>query len=78
MVGTSFLLSLLSTLMVLTTDVDAIPLEDFYPFGSGVGDTEHTVRDGDSSIPIPLPSQLNFVGQFYDAIFVSKENVTVP
>ena len=76
MVGTSFLLFLL---MVLTTGVDTIPLEDFYPFGAGAGNTEHTVADGgDSSRPIPLPSQLNFFGQFYDDIFVSKENVTVP
>ena len=31
-------LTLLATCVLLNTEVTAIPLEDFYPFGSNVGD----------------------------------------
>ena len=73
MAGTTFLFSLLSTCMVLTTGVNAIPLEDFYPFGSEVGDANYSNVDDEASPPISLPSQLNFFGQFYNNIYVSNE-----
>ena len=53
------------------TNVSAIPLEEFYPFGEGNGDAlvNRTVDGSSSVIPFPLP--LNFFGRFYDDIFVS-------
>ena len=65
------LLFLLTSCLLLTIDVTAIPLEGFYPFGFQNGDTrvERTL-DG-SSINITLPLPFAFFGEYYDDIFVS-------
>ena len=49
----------------------AIPIKDFYPYGSSTEDTvvERTL-DG-SSPAITLPSQFNIFGSYYTDIFVS-------
>ena len=58
-------------MILLTTDVTAIPVGDFYPFGSGAGDSlvDRTL-DG-SSPNITLPATFFFFGQSFSNIYVS-------
>ena len=70
MTNTGYLLSLLFCLL-LSTDVAAVAIGDFYPFGIEAGDTAvGRTLDGSSPV-ISLPSPFNFLGEFYNEIYVS-------
>ena len=67
------LLCLIATSFLLATDVAAIPLEQFYPFGVGVEDTlVGRVLDG-SSPNITLPRKFPFFGNSFSNIYVSMK-----
>ena len=58
-------------MILLTTDVTAIPVGGFYPFGSGAGDSlVNRTLDG-SSPNITLPATFFFFGQSFSNIYVS-------
>ena len=65
------LLWLLAAYIVLTTDVTAIPLQQFYPYGVENGDSLIHRNDDGFSLPVPLPSQFNFFGQSVYYFYVS-------
>ena len=64
-------LLLLFTCVLLTNNVTAIPLSDFYQFGSGAGDSLLHRNDDESSPAISVPSGFAYFGQFFGDIFVS-------
>ena len=64
-------LLLLIFCVLLTTDVAAIPLRDFYPYGSEAGDTLLPRIDDVSSHPIAIPSGFTFFGKSFSTIYVS-------
>ena len=71
MANTGSLLSLLVICLLLTTDVTAVAIKDFYQFGLEAGD-DLVNRTLDGSSPrITLPSPLNFFGEFYNETYVS-------
>ena len=64
-------LLLLTTFVLLAScRVSAIPLENFYLFGSDVGDTLLHRNDDDSSNDITLRA-FNFFGRMFSSIYVS-------
>ena len=48
-----------------------IPLNDFYPFGIGAGDTLHSANDDESSPAISLPFPFPYYDVDYTNILVS-------
>ena len=56
---------------MLLSSISAIPLKDFYPYGSTYGDTAvNRTRDG-SSGRVSLPTRFRFFGRYFMEIFVS-------
>ena len=61
----------LVTLLLLIGHNRAIPIKDFYPYGSSTEDTVvNRTLDG-SSPAVTLPTQFNIFGSYYTYIFVS-------
>ena len=58
--------------LLLSCKAIAIPLAEFYQFGSDVGDTELPRDDDNSSSPIELPHPLTVFGTSYNVTFVSN------
>ena len=72
MANTGSLLSLLVICSLLTTDVTAVAIKDFYKFGLDARDAALQPTLDGSSPPIILPSPFNFFGVFYNIIYVSE------
>ena len=62
---------LLLLLIAYFYSVSAIPLQQFYPFGSGQGDTALLANDDDSSLTITLNRIFPFFGTDQFIIVVS-------
>ena len=58
--------------LVLCCKAIAVPLADFYQFGSDVGDMELPRDDDNSSSPIELLHPLTVFGTSYNVTFVSN------
>ena len=58
--------------LLLCCKARAVPLADFYQFGSDVGDTELPRDDDNSSPSIELPHPLTVFGTSYNVTFVSN------
>ena len=58
--------------LLLCCKAIAVPLADFYQFGSDVGDTELPRDDDNSSPSIELPHPLTVLGTSYNVTFVSN------
>ena len=57
--------------LLLVAHVEAIPLEQFYPFGSGAGDILlNRTLDGSSPVHV-LPSPFPYFGQNFTTVYVS-------
>ena len=57
-------------LAIIFADVAALPLGDFYSFGSEAGDAALSRNDDGSSPSIPLPNGFPFYGLMYNELFV--------
>ena len=67
-------LALLAAVAVFLThpsNVTAIPLADFYPFGDGTGDTALPQTDDGSSPEIDLSTSFPFFNKSHSTLFVS-------
>ena len=60
-------------ILLLPTDLTAVPLDEFYPFGVDVGDSLVPRNDDGSSDPIALPTAFNFFGQLFSSINASYQ-----
>ena len=58
--------------LLLCCKAIAVPLADFYQFGSDVGNTELPRDDDDDSSPIGLLHPLTVFGTSYNVTFVSN------
>lgn len=57
--------------LLLAAHVEAIPLEQFYPFGAEAGDTLHARTLDDSSPVQELPSPFPYFGRNFTTVYVS-------
>lgn len=64
-------LYLLATCLLLAEHVTAIPLDSFYPYGAGTGDSLVQKVDDGSSPAISLPLRFSFFAQSFGIIYVS-------
>ena len=65
------LTNLLLLLLLGSQRATAIPLGDFYPFGSEAGDTSLPSNDDGSSPPITLELPFRFFDEDFSTFFVS-------
>ena len=59
-------------LLAIGQGTDGIPLENFYPFGSGTGDSRLPSNDDGSSGSITLSFTFPFFGTDYRMVYVSS------
>ena len=76
MKDTGQLLYWLVSCLLLTACVTAIPLNEFYPFGAGAGDSSVPRIDDGSSPPVSLPQKFFFFRKSFDTIYVSSNSLT--
>ena len=69
--GLQLLIPVIYYMILLTNDVAAITIENFYPYGLSAGDNLLKRTLDGSSPNIILPTQFNFFGQYFKEIFVS-------
>ena len=63
----------LAVILIISSCAQAIPLEDFYSFGSGTTDAQLPPNDDEFAGPIDLPAPaLPFYDEPYETIFVSS------
>lgn len=68
---TSGIFLLLALVVYCGTHASGVPLAEFYPFGSGVGDSRLVPNDDGSSPRVVLPSPFLFFDRDHNALFVS-------
>lgn len=59
------------TLCLLGGKVALLPLNEFYPFGSGNGDSRVPINDDGSSGRVAISNSFPFFDDNYDSLFVS-------
>ena len=64
----------LFTFMAVANSVSALPLEDFYPFGSSSGDNTFGPALDESSPRISLSVPFLFFGTNFNILYVRTEN----
>ena len=62
---------LLVSVVYCGTHVSGVPLAEFYPYGSGAGDSLLHLNDDQSSSRVVLPSPFLFFDRDHDSLFVS-------
>ena len=59
-------------ILIISSCAQAIPLEDFYPFGNRTPDAQLPPTDDDFAGPVNLPAPpFPFYDELYESIFVS-------
>ena len=65
-------------ILIISSCTQAIPLEDFYPFGNETFDAQLPPNDDGFAGPVNLPAPLfPFYDELYESIFVSTKNESI-